>query len=154
MPSLPPINPNLAIRMHAWSTLKNFIKGQWVSRRLIRAATTAELTKRYAGSLLGGLWLIIFPVMFLSAYIFVWVVIFPGNLPGLTGISYVAFVFSGLVPFLFVMDVANLATISIKQNLYLIKGLIVAADQLPTRAVCFALVSLVRSWLAACTGDD
>lgn len=108
---------------------------------MIAASTRYELKKRYAGSAVGGLWLFAFPLMFLGCYVFVWTFVFPGQVRGFEGARYVVFVFSGLVPYLFAMDVANSSVVVVRQNIHMIKGLILSADQLPTRSVAAGLFS-------------
>lgn len=121
--------------------VRNFIKGQYDNWRVIAASARYELKKRYAGSFFGGIWLVVFPLLFLGSYIFIWTFVFPANLPQFQGSRYILFVFSGLIPYLFVMDVANFSVIVIKQNIYMIKGLVISADHLPTRCVIAALIS-------------
>ena len=63
--------------------------------------------KRYAGSMLGFLWVFLNPVLFLSVYVFLYLVVFRTSWPDTTAVGYTVFVFAGLVPFLAFMEVAN-----------------------------------------------
>lgn len=109
-------------------------------QRVLRAMTRLELQKKYAGSLLGYAWIILQPLLFLSAYVVVFLVIFRIRLPGMSDVGYVAYVFSGLIPFLTLMEVATTAPVVIRQNMHLIKNVIVPVELIPLRMVAGAMV--------------
>jgi len=67
-------------------------------------------------------------------------VIFRVTLPGMTPLGYVAFVFSGLIPFLSLMEVTTTAVVTIRQNIHLIKNVILPIDIVPIRIVVAALL--------------
>jgi len=58
------------------------VRRQWQFRRILWASAQIELHKRYAGSLLGPLWTVLYPLLFLGVYLFVWLVVFPVRFPG------------------------------------------------------------------------
>lgn len=109
-------------------------------RRVLWSTVLFELSKKYAGSALGWLWIGLHPVLFLSAYVIVFMVIFKVTLPGMTPLGYVAFVFSGLIPFLSLMEVTTTAVVTIRQNIHLIKNVILPIDIVPIRIVLAALL--------------
>lgn len=109
-------------------------------QRILRAMTRLELQKKYAGSLLGYSWIVLQPLLFLGAYLLVFLVIFRVRLPGMTDLGYVAYVFSGLIPFLTLMEVATTAPVAIKQNMHLLKNVIIPVEIIPLRVVAGALV--------------
>lgn len=111
----------------------------WRHRRVLIATTRLELAKKYAGSALGFVWIGLHPILFLSAYIIVFMVIFRLTLPGLTELGYVAYVFSGLIPFITLMEVATTAPVVIRQNLHLIKNVIMPLELVPARVALSAL---------------
>ena len=76
-------------------------------RRLLVSTTRLELMKRYAGSVLGFAWVFLNPLLFLSVYVFLYLVVFKTTWPDMTSVGYTVFVFAGLVPFLSFMEVAN-----------------------------------------------
>jgi lipopolysaccharide transport system permease protein len=112
-------------------------------RRVLYASTRAELLKRYAGSLLGPVWPILYPLLFLSAYLFLWMVVFNLRFPGLGRLSYVLYVFGGLIPFLFMSEALTAGVLSIRQNIQLVKSVIMPLELIPVRAVLVALSSHV-----------
>jgi lipopolysaccharide transport system permease protein len=108
--------------------------------RVLWATTLFELNKKYAGSALGWVWIFLFPLLFLLAYVLVYMVIFRLSLPGLTSLGYVAFVFSGLIPFLTLMEVMTTSVVTIRQNIHLIKNVIVPLELVPMRVVIAAML--------------
>jgi lipopolysaccharide transport system permease protein len=112
-------------------------------RRLLSATTRLELLKRYSGSVLGPAWVVLYPLLFLCVYLFLYLVVFKMRFPGFSELDYVVFVFSGLVPFLAVIESATTATASIKQNMHLIRNVIMPIDLIPVRTVGLALASEV-----------
>lgn len=123
---------------HALAVL---LTGQWRFKRVLYASAKAELKKRYAGSLLGPIWPVLYPLLFLSVYLFVWLVVFNVRFPGLGRLDYVVFVFSGLVPFLYLMDTLTHSSVVIKQNIQLVKSVIMPVELIATRTVVVGLVS-------------
>ncbi|MGY4329389.1 ABC-type polysaccharide/polyol phosphate export permease [Bradyrhizobium sp. LB7.2] len=109
-------------------------------QRVLRAMTRLELQKKYAGSLLGYTWIVLQPLLFLGAYLLVFLVIFRVRLPGMTDLGYVAYVFSGLIPFLTLMEVATTSPVVIRQNMHLIKNVIMPVEIILLRVVAGALV--------------
>jgi lipopolysaccharide transport system permease protein len=117
------------------------VVSQWRLRRVLYASAKAELKKRYAGSLLGPAWAFVYPLLFLSMYLFVWLVVMKMREPGLGRLDYVLFVFSGLVPFLYLMDTLTYSAVVIKQNIQLVKSVIMPIDLIATRTVVVGLAS-------------
>lgn len=109
-------------------------------RRVLWATTLLEMNKKYAGSALGWVWIGLHPLLFLSAYILVFMVIFKLSLPGMTSLGYVAFVFSGLVPFITMTEVVTQSVVTIRQNIHLIKNVIVPLELIPLRLVAAAML--------------
>lgn len=109
-------------------------------QRVLRAMTRLELQKKYAGSLLGYVWIALQPLLFLGAYVVVFLLIFQIRLPGMSDVGYVCYVFSGLIPFLTLMEVVTTAPVIIRQNMHLIKNVIVPVELIPLRVVAGAMV--------------
>ena len=100
----------------------------------------AELRKRYAGTLLGSLWPVLYPLMFLGAYLFVWLVVVGVRYPGFGRVDYVVFVFGGLVPFLYLMDCLTSGAVVIRQNIQLVKSVIMPVESIVTRTVLVGFI--------------
>ena len=106
--------------------------------RLLQAITRVELSKKFAGSVLGMAWLILQPALYLSVYLFVYLVVFKVRFPGFSRLDYVLFVFCGLVPYLGIIDAVTLGAVSIKQNIHLVKNVMLPIELVPVRAVLVA----------------
>jgi lipopolysaccharide transport system permease protein len=114
-------------------------------RKVIWATTRIELEKRYAGSVLGGLWIVLQPTLLLSIYLFTYLVIFRMRFPGFSTMDYVLFVFSGLIPYLGFMEAVTSGCLVLRQNLHLVKNVMLPIELLPVRAVAVSLVSQMIS---------
>ena len=107
---------------------------------MLYASAKAELRKRYAGTLLGSLWPVLYPLMFLGAYLFVWLVVVGVRYPGFGRVDYVVFVFGGLVPFLYLMDCLTSGAVVIRQNIQLVKSVIMPVELIVTRTVLVGFI--------------
>ncbi len=107
--------------------------------RLLAGITRVELTKKFAGSVLGQVWLVLQPALLLAVYLFVYLVVFKVRFPGFSDIQYVLYVFAGLVPFLGVIESVNASVLSIKANMHLVKNVMLPIELVPVRTVLVAL---------------
>lgn len=114
-------------------------------RQVLIATTKVEITKRYAGSSLGMIWVVLYPVLFLSVYLFVYLVVFKMRFPGYSQMDYVLYVFAGLVPYIGLSEAIQAGTQSVKQNIHLVKNVMLPIEIVPVRAVAAALVGQVVS---------
>lgn len=90
-------------RTFGWSSGLEFGKGETMAnssaallfkhRRLLFRVTRNELASRYAGSLLGIGWAVLAPLLIISIYAMVYLIIFRVQVPGLSPASYVVYVF-------------------------------------------------------------
>jgi lipopolysaccharide transport system permease protein len=104
-------------------------------RRLLVAITRVELAKRHAGSVLGLTWVVLQPALLLSVYLFVYMVVFKIRFPGYSRLDYVLYVFCGLVPYLGFMEALTSGGVSIKQNMHLVKNVMLPIELIPVRSV-------------------
>ena len=111
--------------------------------RLLATITRLELAKRYAGSLLGLAWLVLQPLLLLGAYLFVYLVVFRVRFPGFSQFDYVLYVFCGLVPYLGFMEAVTSGTLAIRQNMHLVKNVMLPVELLPVRNVLVAMAGQV-----------
>ena len=112
-------------------------------RRILIATTKVEIYKRYAGSALGLVWVGLYPLLLLGVYLFVYLVVFKMRFPGYSEMDYVLYVFAGLVPYIGLSEAIQAGTQSIKQNIHLVKNVILPIEIVPVRAVAAALVGQV-----------
>ena len=113
--------------------------------RLLVTITRLELAKRYAGSLFGLTWFVLQPLLLLAAYLFVYLVVFRVRFPGFSQFDYVLYVFCGLVPYLGFMDGITSGTLAIRQNMHLVKNVMLPVELLPVRNVLVAMAAQVAA---------
>ncbi len=111
--------------------------------QILWATTMIELRKRYAGTFLGPLWFVLYPAMFLSMYLFLYMVVFKVRFPQLGEFSYVVFIFTALVPYIALMECATFATSIIRQNIHLIKNVMVPVDLIPARVALMSSLAQI-----------
>jgi len=119
---------------------RQMVETAWRYRRILAATTVVELRKRFAGAVLGVFWTVLNPLIFLLIYLFLMTVVFKVQMEGLSSIGVIAFIFTGLVPFLAMMESNTVATVSIKQNIHLVKNVIVPIDIVPVRVAIMSMV--------------
>nr|WP_287410403.1 ABC transporter permease [Pseudodesulfovibrio sp.] len=124
-------------------TTKYTICQLWVHRNALWRSSLIELKKRYAGSAIGYLWVVLYPILFLSIYVFVYQVVFKVKVTGVDtgGFHYVLFVFSGLVPYIALMEAFSTGCLSIKQNMHLIKNVLAPIETVPVRPVIISMIT-------------
>jgi lipopolysaccharide transport system permease protein len=110
-------------------------------RRLLGSMTRVELAKRHAGSLLGLAWVVLQPALLLSVYLFVYMVVFSYRFPGFSRMDYVLYVFCGLVPYLGFMEALTTGALSIRQNIHLVKNVMLPIELIPVRSVIVGMTS-------------
>lgn len=113
----------------------------WRYRNILAAVTRVELEKRYSGSALGLLWLALHPLLLLAIYLFVYSVVFRMQLSQYQGLDYAAFVFCGLIPFIGLSEALSAGTMSIKQNMHLVKNVMLPIELVPVRSVFASLAT-------------
>ncbi len=110
--------------------------------RLLASITRVELAKRYAGSVLGLAWVVLQPALLLSVYLFVYMVIGGrGTVSISKNFEFVLYVFCGLVPYLGFMEALTTGGLSIKQNINLVKNVMLPIELIPVRSVIVGMAS-------------
>ena len=110
----------------------------WKHRKMLRATTISDIRSRYAGSVLGMFWLILYPILMLSAYSIVYVFILRLRLDQISTPECVLLIFAGLIPFLgFSEGLAN-SVVSVTANASLVKNTLYPIEIIPVKAVFFS----------------
>lgn len=112
----------------------------WRYRAILWRTAELELRKRYAGTAFGAAWFLIYPVLLLSIYVFVFLGIFRAAGDGEKPIDFVLFVFAGLLPFLGIMEAVTLGCVCVKQNMHLVRNVMLPIALVPLRTVLVAMV--------------
>lgn len=110
---------------------------------ILARATTIALKTKFAGSLLGLIWLVVGPLLLLSLYATIYAVIFKIRPTGMTQIGYVLYVFSGLVPFLAFSAGLTAGTMSLTVNKELLLNTVFPAEFVPLREVLSNSLTIV-----------
>ncbi len=104
-------------------------------RRLLVNISYNEIRGRVAGSALGLAWLILYPLLLLSAYAFVYIYVFSIRFPIFTTNEYVALIFCGLIPFISFADSLGNGIGAVTGNVNLIKNVIFPIELVPVKVV-------------------
>jgi lipopolysaccharide transport system permease protein len=128
---------NSRAELAAIATLRTILR----HRKILLSVTRVELAKRYSGSAFGLAWVFLYPALLLSIYLFVYLVIFKMRFPGYSEIDYTLFVFCGLIPYMGFMESLTVGALSIKQNMHLIRNVMLPIELIPVRAVALGLAS-------------
>ncbi len=107
----------------------------WRHRLLLQRTTRSELKARFAGSLLGFVWLLGYPVLLLGAYAGVFLYVFKTKQAGFEGLDYVLLIFCGLIPFLGFAEGLGVGTPAVTGSASLIKNTLFPIELVPVRAV-------------------
>ena len=110
-------------------------------RQILFATTRVELSKRYAGTFFGPVWVALQPLLFLGVYLFIYLVVFKVRFPGYSDLYYVVYVFSGLVPYITLMESLSQGVVCIRQNIHLVKNVMLPIDLIPARTVLMSIVT-------------
>jgi len=119
------------------------VKTLWQYHKVLASVTRVELAKRYAGSALGLLWVLLYPTLLLGIYLFVYLVVFRVRFPVYSEMDYVLYVFAGLAPYLGFMEALSTGAVSIKQNMHLVRNVMLPIELIPVRAVLAGLATEV-----------
>ena len=112
-------------------------------RKILYAVTRVEFQKRYSGAVLGVFWVVLYPALLLSIYLFVYMAVFNMQLPGRSRLDYVIYVFAGLIPYIGFMESLNSGCHAIRQNIHLVKNVMLPIELIPIRYVTVSLTSEV-----------
>lgn len=107
----------------------------WRHRAMLYQTTINEIRTRHAGSMLGLLWLFIYPLLFLGTYAIVYLYIFKIRFPTLGSNEYVALIFCGLIPFLGFSEALSYGVSSVVASANLIKNTLFPIELVPVKAV-------------------
>lgn len=94
-----------------------------------------EVRAKYAGSVVGLFWVILSPLILLTLYSLVYLVIFRVQPASMTQHGYVLYILSGLVPFLGFADALNTGSLSLSSNKAILLNTVYPAELVPLRAV-------------------
>ncbi|MEC1719149.1 ABC transporter permease [Schinkia azotoformans] len=104
-------------------------------RNLLWQTTRNDIKVRFAGSLLGALWLFFYPLLLLGAYALVYLFIFKVKFQLFDSNEYVALIFCGLIPFLGFSEALSMGVGSVVSNANLMKNTLFPIELVPAKSV-------------------
>ena len=107
-------------------------------RTLLWQTVKSDIKMRFAGSTMGILWLIFYPLLMLGAYAAVYIFIFKVKFHLFNSNEYVALIFCGLIPFLGFSEALGMGVGSVVTNANLIKNTLFPIELVPVKAVLTA----------------
>ena len=102
---------------------------------ILRQTTISDIRGRFAGSVLGMLWVVFYPLLLLGSYSVLYVFIFEIRLELLNPIEFVAFIFCGLIPYIGFSEALGAGVPSVVANSRLIKNTLFPIELIPVKAV-------------------
>jgi lipopolysaccharide transport system permease protein len=112
----------------------------WRFRERLTDGIIQDVRQRYAGSLLGSTWVVLYPTALLAIYAVVYVAVLRVRPPTMDEYSYVVLVFSGLVPLLSFNEALIGSTGALVANRSLLLNTVFPAELIPVRAALAAQV--------------
>jgi lipopolysaccharide transport system permease protein len=125
-------------------------------RKIIYSTTLYDIKTKYAGSVLGYIWLFLYPILFLGMYAFVYLMIFKIRLHMLSPYEYVLLIFCGLIPFLSFAESLSRGIQAVTSNSNLIKNTLFPIEFIPvsivlsSQTLCvvgFSLLTIIMTFL-------
>jgi homopolymeric O-antigen transport system permease protein len=114
----------------------------WSRRQLLARTVRIAVRQRYAGAVLGLAWLVLGPVLLLTLYATVYLVIFRVRPASLEPDVYVLYIFSGLVPFINFSQGLTQGTVSLSTDREVLLNTVFPPELVPLREVAASLVTL------------
>lgn len=113
-----------------WAAMQLLIR----HRRVLAMATWNEIRGRYAGTALGMVWTVLYPVLFLAVYAAVVMLVFRVRPGGSTTADSVLLIFAGLIPFFGLSEALGQGVGSVLANRNLVKNTLFPIELIPVRA--------------------
>lgn len=115
----------------------------WAYRHILLATAWNDVRARHRGTVLGKGWSVLYPLIFLSLYAFVYLLIFRIRLQAYTPFEYVLLIFSGLIPFLGFSESLSTGVGSVLANRGLIRNTMFPIELIPVKTVLASSVTMV-----------
>lgn len=115
----------------------------WLHRHILWATTLNDIRGRFKGTVVGLLWTVLYPVIFLSLYAVVYTMIFRVRAGGYGTNDYVLLIFCGLIPFLGFSEALGTGVGSVLSNKGLVKNTLFPVELIPVKAVFASSVTML-----------
>lgn len=110
---------------------------------LLTELVSRDITQRFSGQAIGAAWAILHPLIIMLVYIIVFGWIFKARMPGNgnTQVDYIAYLLSGLIPWLYIQEAAVKSTTTILSNQALVKQIVFPVELLPLTTTISAFLN-------------
>lgn len=112
----------------------------WKYRRVLLITARNDIYGRYAGSVFGKIWTLIYPLLFLSVYAIVFIAILKVKVGVMTTNEYILLIFCGIIPWLGFAEALGNGVTSVSGNPNLIKNTLFPIELAPVKAVLTSIV--------------
>jgi lipopolysaccharide transport system permease protein len=109
---------------------------------LLKASCRAELAQKYAGSLIGLLWVVIYPIVLFVIYSILYIFIFRVKPADMSTNMYVVYIMSGLLPFIGFAEAISSGTTSLSNKKSLLLNTVFPSEFIPLQAVISSHMTL------------
>ncbi len=107
-------------------------------RGLLARTTATEVRRKFAGSLMGTFWMVMSPIILMSLYALIYLVIFRIQPTAMSATDYVLYILCGLIPFLGFMEALNTGSSSLSLNKAMLLNTVFPSELVPVRVVLAA----------------
>lgn len=114
----------------------------WTRRHLLLAAIKVSLRQRYAGATLGLAWVVLGPILLLSLYSTIYLVVFRVRPANMDPEVYVLYIFTGLVPFINFSQGLIQGTTALSADRDVLLSTVFPPELVPLREVAVSLATL------------
>jgi lipopolysaccharide transport system permease protein len=119
--------------------LASFLLNPWRAilrhHELFLRTILTDIRQRYAGLVIGRLWILLYPLLLMGLYSVIYIMVFRIRPIGLSQSEYVLYIFAGLIPFLGFVEALNAGTVSLSMNKAILLNTVFPAELIPIRAV-------------------
>jgi lipopolysaccharide transport system permease protein len=114
----------------------------WIRRQLFLETVKVSLRQRYAGATLGLAWIVIGPILLLSLYATIYLVVFQVRPVNMEAKIYVLYIFSGLVPFINFSQGLIQGTTALSADREVLLNTVYPPELVPLREIATSVVTL------------
>ncbi len=119
------------VLLFAFRSLVNIARTNAEFGKLTIGMAKVDMVKRYSGSMIGVLWAVVRPMIFIGVYWFAVAIGFRGG--GVRdGVPVVFWLISGIIPWFFISEAITGAGMSIRRNSHLVTRLVYPVATIPT----------------------
>jgi homopolymeric O-antigen transport system permease protein len=110
-------------------------------RELLYRTMIGEIRRRYAGSVLGAVWLLLGPLLLMALYAILYGIVFKLKPPELSSTEYIIYILAGMIPFLGFTEALTSGSMSLTTQRDVLLNTVFPAELVPLRAVLVAFVA-------------